>query len=620
MKQIVIYIFLAVVIFVITLVFTNKFMNDNAIQEADRVNELLVKNVSSNLDTKLLVWEKSSLGFLFGELNIMDYGKTRLTIRKKDIPFLQRTLYDDMRNFLNVNQQVYSISLLMEPGIFPVSSLRGDLPRKTIVTGGEVGWGPMVQRGDPKNYDITDIYDYLHSQSYTTVKRMSKVMWNRPSKKSSIHGKMMMCQIPIYLVDSTSSPAQSERILGRTKNIEKFAGIFEMNVDLKRLREFLINSLPYGTEKSATFVTDNDGNIIFSTHEFYEQYENINDLSYSVQHDYGSKILGSSLDWNGEEHVVWTDSAGSKYFVYQDSIIHALWQIITICSENEVYSRVNKTKTVVLFFSAIGMLLIFICIYLIFRQMRSDFRQKAAVEEELKMAAQVQMSMLKPSTFSSRHSSLCLNAFMQPAKTAGGDLYDYTEQNGKLIFCIGDVSGKGMPAALFMTQVVSLFRNAVRRTQEPAEIVTQINDVLAADNPKMTFCTFFVGVISDEKICLCNAGHNLPILITSDVSYLKINPNLALGLIEGYQYKQETIPFLSSSKFICYTDGVTEAMNKLRQQYGEERLLTVLSINLKDINSAIIDSVSRYVAGAEQSDDITIVTVESKNNCGPSRA
>jgi len=200
---------------------------------------------------------------------------------------------------------------------------------------------------------------------------------------------------------------------------------------------------------------------------------------------------------------------------------------------------------------------------------------------------------------------------MQPAKEAGGDLYDYVEKDGKLIFCIGDVSGKGMPAALFMTQVVSLFRSVVRSTAEPSEIASGINNVLASNNPDMTFCTFFVGVLTGDTLTWCNAGHNPPVLLTqgSAPQFLKVRPNLALGLMEDFPYTSETMEFTEGKSLLLYTDGVTEAKNQKHNEFTAERLLESLSRASADVINTVLDDVRSFVAGYEQSDDITLVHI-----------
>ena len=144
---------------------------------------------------------------------------------------------------------------------------------------------------------------------------------------------------------------------------------------------------------------------------------------------------------------------------------------------------------------------------------------------------------------------------------------------------------------------------------DPAEIVTKINDQLCRDNEEMMFVTMIVGILDIDKgeLQLCNAGHN-PAYI--GVEQLSLSKNIPVGLMDGYAYKTDTMPFAKGSRLVLYTDGVTEAENEAHEQFGEERLEEVLKSKPSDICEAVVHAVRDFTNGFDQSDDITIMSVE----------
>ena len=168
-----------------------------------------------------------------------------------------------------------------------------------------------------------------------------------------------------------------------------------------------------------------------------------------------------------------------------------------------------------------------------------------------------------------------------------------------------------MPAALFMTQVLSLFRDATHHSFSPEDIAREINDVLAENNPTMMFCTYIVGVLKGNKLTFCNAGHNKPVIIRKDKQpeLLQMRPHTALGLMEGFPYKNESLILAPDDVLLLYTDGVTEAMDVHHEQFGESRLIDALSANNNDYIDSVLSKVESFVGNYEQSDDITILSI-----------
>jgi sigma-B regulation protein RsbU (phosphoserine phosphatase) len=237
-------------------------------------------------------------------------------------------------------------------------------------------------------------------------------------------------------------------------------------------------------------------------------------------------------------------------------------------------------------------------------------------ESELNIAREIQMSML-PQNFPQRE-DCSLFAMVQPAKEVGGDLYDFVSVGDSLFFLVGDVSGKGVPAALFMAIARAAFRFIGALGLPMREVVRRVNDCLCDGNTNEMFVTLFAACLDLKTgdMVYCNAGHNPIVLIGPDgkSSFLQAKPNLAAGLFEGFPYEDEQIHLERGTRLVLYTDGVTEAERSDKVQYGEEKLLKwAAGLNpLTSSHAAVQDlfaHVKKFTAGADQNDDITIMSL-----------
>jgi serine phosphatase RsbU (regulator of sigma subunit) len=230
------------------------------------------------------------------------------------------------------------------------------------------------------------------------------------------------------------------------------------------------------------------------------------------------------------------------------------------------------------------------------------------------------MSMV-PSTFPQRE-GLDMYASMMPAREVGGDLYSYVMHDNQLYFCLGDASGKGVPASLFMAQAIRLFQSLVNQGLQPAEICTQMNDALSGkENKSGMFITFFVGLInlSSGHLSFCNAGHNPPIIggTSSRGDYLQMEANAPLGLWTDLKYIGEEIASVKGCPLFFYTDGLNEAENRELQQFGEERLLNFLRNTHFESSRQVVETlaveVEKHRNGAEPNDDLTMMCIRVGN-------
>lgn len=252
--------------------------------------------------------------------------------------------------------------------------------------------------------------------------------------------------------------------------------------------------------------------------------------------------------------------------------------------------------------------------------LRNTTEKKAGMERDLHIASQIQKGLL-PKTFPAfpERNDIDIYGLVVPAKEVGGDIFDFFMRDEKLFFMIGDVSGKGVPASLFMMVVGHLFRNVGRYSNEPSMIVSGINSELANGNDQDMFCTLFCGVLDMETgtLSYCNAGHNAPILITKDgADFMKPCTNLPAGAIADFSYQTESVQMQKNDALFLYTDGVTEAENKAMELYGDSHTLGIVDLlkdaSMKEMADGVFDAVKTFADGNEQSDDITMLCLRWK--------
>ena len=242
--------------------------------------------------------------------------------------------------------------------------------------------------------------------------------------------------------------------------------------------------------------------------------------------------------------------------------------------------------------------------------------ERAQAEAQMDAARRIQYGMV-PAAFHQEKDGAEVTAAMQPAKEVGGDFYDsFFLDSGELCAVIGDVSGKGVSAALFMAMTKSMLREQLRRGVSPAEALEQVNDELCAANPEGMFVTVFAFVLDLEtgELRYANGGHNPPLLLRAErAEYLRPKPGIALGMFEGMKMGTGSVVLQPGEGILLYTDGITEAINADQQFYGEKRLCTLLSEPPVHGSDAAVGTVKRSVeafsTGCEQFDDMTLVSV-----------
>ncbi len=253
-------------------------------------------------------------------------------------------------------------------------------------------------------------------------------------------------------------------------------------------------------------------------------------------------------------------------------------------------------------------------------QLKFTQSARERAESELRIAGQIQETFL-PGPFDPAEfgGGVQLQAIMKTAKQAGGDLFDYFAlDDAHLFFAIGDVSGKGMPAAMFMSAAVVLLRSAAKQWRDPAEILRRVNDDLAIRNESCTFVTLFVGCLDVRtgEVVFANGGHNLPRRIAADgaTTTLPAKTNMVVGALGGRTFARETLALQPGEALVLYTDGITEAFDAGDRLYGEERLDRCLgalpaTASAAEIVCAVVADVAAFAGTREQSDDITMLVL-----------
>ena len=246
--------------------------------------------------------------------------------------------------------------------------------------------------------------------------------------------------------------------------------------------------------------------------------------------------------------------------------------------------------------------------------------QKASIERDLSIASDIQMGML-PVKFPTKEDrdDVQLYASLTPAKAVGGDLFDFYFRDEKLFFCIGDVSGKGVPASLFMAVTRSIFRTVSVHESMPDRIVTIMNRTIADMNKTNMFVTLFVGVLDlpTGRLHYCNAGHDAPLLVGAGVGELSCDANIPVGFMPQWKYTLQEAHIFTGTTIFLFTDGLTEAEDINHAQFQMERVHEVAGQALaqqmqepKELIGSMTEAVHQFVGDAEQSDDLTMMAIQ----------
>lgn len=399
--------------------------------------------------------------------------------------------------------------------------------------------------------------------------------------------------------------------------------VLDADISLDWLKDVLSEQYVYPS--SYHILVSRSGQIMSYPVAEYVMNKSISDLANEKKDPAFSELAANML--KGENgNIIFKDSDGENYHIFYAPIGGETgWSLAVVSSEKEIFGKFDSMKRNLLIFRLIALAVL---IFIIARSVRNIKKlqtvtiEKERIGSELKIAREIQMGMLPKGEpqLEAKH-GIEIAGSLEPAKEVGGDLYDYYIYNNKLFFCIGDVSGKGIPASLFMTVARSLFRNISKEIVSPKFIVRQINETMTQTNDSNMFVTIFVGVLDlySGKLEYCNAGHDAPILIHADhIEPLPVVANIPVGILKDFPYSSQEISIPTDSMIFLYTDGLTEAKNKNHEEFGDERMISAIKditnksedITPKELMNQVIENVNDFVDGAAQSDDLTLMAIK----------
>ena len=504
----------------------------------------------------------------------------------------------------------------------------------------------------------SDNYQYFYLNWYMLPKLLMQPCWTEPYTDQEEGDEATM--------NLEMNVSYCKPIIGNDGN---FIGVISLDISLKWLSETISAVKPY--PNAYAFLLGRGGSYLVHPDPqklFYESFftPGLVDALTPEQKQLGKDML----DW--KEGIRRLEVDGDPSFVIFRPLLTTGWSLAIVCPESDIFGGFRRFRNTLLLSLILGLILMFLAMYFIihrqirplsrlashaetmasgnldvelphmgrtdevgvlnraFRYMQVSLRKyidelttatakRERIEGELQIARDIQMGMV-PSKFPAfpDREDIDLYASMSPAKEVGGDLYDYFIKNQNLYFAVADVSGKGVPASLFMAVVRNLFRVVGSAGLPPEEIARQINNTVSEDNEQLMFITMFIGRINleDGSLSFCNCGHNPPVLLRGKPEFMECEPNVPLGIAPGFQFKGQSIEGFRGTPILLYTDGLNEAENSAHEELGNERLLQSLAANpFKDAKTTVLmlqGVVSAHVGDAEQSDDLTLLCINLK--------
>ena len=443
----------------------------------------------------------------------------------------------------------------------------------------------------------TEEYDYPSMEWFAKPLELGESYWSEPYFDEN-GGNMLMVTFSMPVRDNNG----------------EIAAILTADISLDWLTELIGDIKVY--PNAFSMVVSRNGQIMVCPVDTLVMKKTVNQFaSESSDREALDRVNKAML--SGETGEMLVRYKGKNNHVYFAPVERTGWSLSIVLPEKELYKGVRRIGLLVNILQILGLAMIIVILRIVTRnQIRYQqlYEQKERIENEIHIAREIQMSMI-PKTFPPfpERKDLDLAASVIPAKEVGGDLYDFFIRDEKLFFCIGDVSGKGVPASLVMAVTRSLFRAMSAHETSPARIVTSMNKSISETNENNMFVTFFCGVLdlTTGQLRYCNAGHNPPLILTNDIKGLSVVPNLPLGIIRDMEFvEQETVLQYDDALFL-YTDGLSEAENSTQEQFGESRIKTALHGRKSSENHLknIEHSVSLFVDKAPQSDDLTMLFI-----------
>jgi sigma-B regulation protein RsbU (phosphoserine phosphatase) len=562
-------------------------------------------------------------------------------------PYTEAELLDFIKTSVLFHPDVFGSAVAFEP--YPDSRFQGPYAPYFYRTPNGTGY-----------VDLAQSYDYPSQDWFQIPRELEETEWSEPYYDEG-GGNILMatCSVPFY----------------ETQNGERrFAGIVTADISLKRLTD-IVSSIQV-LKTGFGFLLSRNGTVLA-----HPQQELImNESLFSIAEARGSSELRNiarGMVAGKSGFIPYETISGVQSYMCYAPLRSVDWTLGVIFPEDELFADIRTLTMTMAGLGLSAILLLMAVVVLVaksittpiralaaasekiaagdfdarlpsirlkdevgfltrdFRVMRDSLKEHVArlmettaarerMESELKIAHDIQMSIL-PKTFPPfpTREEFDLFALIVPAREVGGDFYDFFQLRENLLcFVIGDVSGKGVPAALFMAVTKTLIKSFAREDVAPDAILSHVNEELAAENDACMFVTLFCGILDTEtgEIRYANAGHNPPLVVKKSgaVKWLPRAGSLVAGAMPGVCYECERFRLSPGDSLFLYTDGVTEAMNHTEDLFSEKRLEKDLEVSagmgIKDAIGNIMDSILRFSGGAPQSDDITMMMIRYSGN------
>ena len=457
-----------------------------------------------------------------------------------------------------------------------------------------------IRRGDSvyTKQVANELHDYTQREFYQQAVLNNTPSWSDPYLDADGCGEV----VTTYAMPLTD---ENGKIVGT------------LGIDLST--EGIIDTLNTRHNFPSTFylLLTEDGKLISKPDSSHTQQSDVDAVVEMINDSTCQRELSSSC----RSKVITFESKekGTGYAYHAFMKGHPHWQVVMVCYDDEVFGKLNDLRRNMLLlmlgaFSLLGFILYRVHQYV--KRLHESRLNKERTDSELHIAQKIQSEML-PQTDITRP-DVDVSGKQVSALEVGGDLYDYFIRDEKLFFCIGDVSGKGVPSSLVMAVVHSLFRSLSRNESNPSRIMHAINEEACEGNDANMFVTMFIGVLDlpTGRLRYCNAGHDAPLIIDHEVRTLKVNPNLPLGLFSDTTYllQEEQLP--RESALLLYTDGLTEMADTNHNLFGLQRIIETAQANLEQgkvspsqLMGSQHEGALRFANGAQQSDDLTMLCV-----------
>ncbi len=543
-------------------------------------------------------------------------------------------LYDHLERIVRQNPYIVSCGLLFIPDYYPEKG-RFFVPFATRDTADVVS----VMR-------IDSVYhDYFEKDWYVERLESDSADWVDPY----IENPLLTPQIEPRLLATHAIPVHNRE--GRP------VAVLCSDISLEDMRNEMLKKVRQGKKHYEQNVKHPSYNCIIDRHGRY------------VLHPDKERMLKDTLDANvafkGNQGTVYAVIDGVPSWVFYHAVEYAEWTVLVVVPEDLIQRHGRMLNIIILAAMLIGLAAIyFFCRQQIrkvtsplhrfarsaeevakgnfnaplpdisdddeIRMLRDSFgnmqqslsqyidelktttAQKSAIESELSIARRIQMSMLR--TDIPERQDLVIHAMLTPAKAVGGDLYDFFLRDNSLYFCIGDVSGKGVPAALVMTTVCGAFRLLAESESEPMRIVSRMNEMMNRDSSMTIFVTFFAGVLDLDTghLRYCNAGHIAPLV---NGQPLPVHSNLPIGAMPDWEFIAQETDLAPGSTLFLYTDGLDEAEDAGYRLFGKKRIVEVMQTASQQpcaLIERMTQAVADFVGDTEQSDDLTMLAMQWK--------